>query len=136
MASSRRKARSLALQALYEWNAVDHDPSENLDHAESKGAAADFEYARELVDLVRENAPRLDTLIQRFAQAWPIDQVSLVDKNVLRIAFSELLFREDIPVKVAVSEAVGIAKSFGGDASSRFVNGVLGTFLSESKTTT
>jgi N utilization substance protein B len=88
-------------------------------------------YARELVQQVLDHTAEVDALIRRFAPAWPLDQIAIVDRNILRIALCELLFREDVPAKVVVNEAVEVAKSYGGDGSSRFVNGVLGSFLGQ-----
>ena len=129
MPRSRRKARSVALQALYEWDSVGHDPSRAVDGVVQEGADDNFVFAQELVRQVVDQTSRLDSLIQHFAQSWPVEQIAIVDRNVLRIALCELLFMEDVPAKVAISEAVAIAKSYGGEKSSRFVNGVLGSFL-------
>jgi N utilization substance protein B len=71
----------------------------------------------------------LDTVIHKYAPAWPVDQLSVVDRNVIRIALFELLFRKDTPRKAAVNEAVELAKVFGSESSARFVNGVLGSII-------
>lgn len=87
------------------------------------------EFAEELIEGVREGLTRLDQVIHQYAPAWPVDQLSVVDRNVLRIALFELLFRADTPRKSAVNEAIELAKSFGSESSARFVNGVLGSIM-------
>ena len=131
MAGSRRQARRWALQALYEWDAVTHDPLQAVERIRAERVDSSATYSQELVRLVLDHTAELDAHIQHFAQAWPVEQISIVDRNVLRIALCELLFVEDVPAKVAISEAVAMAKSYGGESSSRFVNGVLGSFLSQ-----
>lgn len=131
MTSSRRMARRRALQALYEWDAVGHDPSHAVGLAAGGKNTDGSAYARELVQQVLDHTAEVDDLIRRFAPAWPLDQIAIVDRNILRIALCELLFREDVPAKVVVNEAVEVAKSYGGDGSSRFINGVLGSFLGQ-----
>tara|TARA_B100001750_G_C15212288_1_gene448925 strand:- start:44 stop:469 length:426 start_codon:yes stop_codon:yes gene_type:complete len=129
MSGLRRDARGLALQALYEWDSVRHDPDQAIDRAITEGTSADVDYARAIVRNVINNTSDLDRTIQQFAQTWPVAQIALVDKNILRIAFSELILSNDIPHKVVANEAVEIAKDYGGPNSSKFVNGVLGTYL-------
>lgn len=128
----RRLARSLALQALFEIDLVGHPAQQvvqnRLDDEELNEEGAEF--ARELVRGVTENKPELDSLITRFAPEWPVEQLAIVDRNVLRLGFFELLNLGDVPVKVAINEAVELAKTFGSDSAPRFVNGVLGAFLS------
>lgn len=87
-------------------------------------------FARDLVLSVLEDRRAIDALIQRFAPAWPLQQLSIVDRNVLRLAVHELL-SEVAPAKVAINEAVELAKAFGGDSSPRFVNGVLGSVYAD-----
>jgi len=87
------------------------------------------EFAQELILGVREGLAQLDTVIHRYAPAWPVDQLSVVDRNVIRIALFELLLRKDTPRKAVVNEAVELAKIFGSESSARFVNGVLGSIM-------
>jgi N utilization substance protein B len=82
------------------------------------------------VSTVLENKGRLDELIARFAPAWPLDQIAIVDRNILRLGICEIIF-DLVPVKVAINEAVELAKTYGGESSSKFVNGVLGSFYNE-----
>jgi N utilization substance protein B len=84
-------------------------------------------FVRELITGVIQSKEEIDRNIQTFAPAWPIDQLPVVDRNILRLAIFEILFDNKVPVKVAINEAVELAKLFGGDNSSRFVNGVLGS---------
>jgi N utilization substance protein B len=87
------------------------------------------EFATALVHGVLENQQVIDTIIQRIAPEWPISQMSGIDRNILRLAACEILYSDDAPPKVVINEAVELAKAFGSDSSSRFVNGVLGTLL-------
>lgn len=132
----RRKARELALQALFEVDSVSHLPetviARRFEEAEmpSEGEA----FARELVEGVMTLRDELDQLIARFAPEYPVDQLAIIDRNVLRLALYELLNMGDVPVKVAINEAVELAKTYGSDSAPRFVNGVLGAFLAGSPT--
>jgi N utilization substance protein B len=125
----RRIARMVALQALYEVDAVGHDP-ENVLTQLFRESGLKGEYAafvRELVLGLMKNREKVDGTIRDLAPAWPLDQISLVDRNILRLAIYEILLDNKAPVKVAINEAVELAKKFGGDHSSKFVNGVLGS---------
>jgi transcription antitermination protein NusB len=128
MAGGRRKARSIALQALYEIDSVQHDPEETLKNLREELKLSDetFKFAGELVNGVIRYKEKLDAQIHRYAPAWPIEQIAFIDRNILRLAIFEILIDNKIPVKVAINEAVELAKSFGGDSSSKFINGVLG----------
>jgi len=128
MAGGRRRARVLALQALYEINSTGHKTEEAVSNllAEGRLSEDNANFARELVSGVVQNRERIDEHIQRFAPAWPIEQLPVVDKNILRLAIFEILLDNRVPVKVAINEAVELAKTFGSDNSSKFVNGVLG----------
>ena len=102
---------------------------QRLDEADLPGPGAEF--SRELVMGVRTHRDQLDALIERYAPEWPVDQIAIVDRNVLRISIYEITMREDTPTKVAINEAVELAKQFGSDSSGRFVNGVLGSLVSQ-----
>jgi transcription antitermination protein NusB len=129
MVELRRKARQVALQALYEIDSVGHEQegvvTQLLVENELGGEYADF--VRELVTGVIKNREKVDSIIKEYAPAWPLDQISLVDRNILRLAIYEILLDNRVPVKVAINEAIELAKKFGGDHSSKFVNGVLGS---------
>ena len=135
--SQRSLARRLALEALYEWDSVGHDVREALDRrAEDGNIETDsdvFEFAERLVEGVVTDISRLDGLIQTKATSRPLKQIAVVDRNILRLAVSEIT-GQDTPVRAAINEAVELAKSFGGEASASFVNGVLGGVLAELKT--
>jgi N utilization substance protein B len=129
MKGARHKAREITLQVLYEIDSVKHTSAEALNHifstSEVSGDIQSFIHV--LVDGVIENREQLDQNIREFAPAWPLDQISIVDRNILRLAIFEILHDNEIPVKVAINEAVELAKTFGSNNSSRFINGVLGS---------
>jgi len=129
MAGERRKARALALQALYEIDSVGHEMEAVVSRLLAKGELSEENAAfiRELVSGVIQNREQIDCNTQSFAPAWPVAQIPVVDRNILRLAIFEILLDNKVPVKVAINEAVELAKTFGGDNSSRFVNGVLGS---------
>ncbi len=129
----RRQARGVALQTLFENDAVNHDPEIILArHIESDGLSEDtVGFARTLVLGVIGSRDKLDDLIALAAPNWPMDQMAKVDKNILRLAIFEILFNNEVPVKAAINEAIELAKSFGSDSSSRFVNGVLGAIVTQ-----
>jgi N utilization substance protein B len=128
----RHKARVIALQALFEIDCAHHHPlvviERRLEEAELPDIGAQF--ARELVTGVSDRQEKLDALIGHYAPEWPVDQIAIIDRNILRLSIYEILMREDTPVKVAINEAVELAKEFGSDSSGRFVNGVLGSLVS------
>jgi N utilization substance protein B len=129
MKGARHRAREIALQVLYEVDSVGHKSEETLERILSRiEASADMsDFAAGLVKGVIENREQLDQNIRDFAPAWPLDQISIIDRNILRLAIFEILNDNKIPVKVAINEAVELAKSYGSNNSSRFVNGVLGS---------
>jgi len=129
MAGARRKARGLALQALYEVDSTGHEVEGVVTHLLADGGLSEENgaFVRELVSGVIQHKEKIDLNIQNFAPAWPIEQIPVVDRNILRLAIFEILFDNKVPVKVAINEAVELAKTFGSDNSSRFVNGVLGS---------
>jgi N utilization substance protein B len=132
MAGARRRARALALQALYEIDSVGHAADTVPDRLleEQKLSAENGRFVRRLVEGVRQNLREIDASIERFAPAWPIKQTPVIDRNILRLAIFEILIDNEVPVKVAINEAVELAKKFGGDNSARFVNGVLSSVSS------
>jgi N utilization substance protein B len=130
---TRRKAREMALQALYELECTHHPVEAVLaERLAEKPLSADGEsFMRALVAGVRENARALDQHIMRHAPEWPLDQMALIDHNILRIALWEFAIGQQTPVKVAINEAVELAKEFGSESAPRFVNGVLGAVAAE-----
>ena len=134
MATSRRKARIVALQTLFEVDSVHHVPQEVLARlAEDEELSPESaEFALHLVEGTLKSQTKIDRIVQEAATTWPLDQIAFVDRNILRLAIFELLFdNSGVPLKAAINEAVELAKLFGGDSSSKFVNGVLGTVTSQ-----
>ncbi len=136
MASNRHLGRIVALQTLYEFEfrSQSEDPSVDVDEILSRNleryetAIDDTAFVRDLVNGVLGVQQELDSKIQPIAPEWPLEQVARVDRTVLRLGLYELLYRGDsVPPKVAINEAVELAKAFGSDNSSKFINGVLGT---------
>lgn len=128
----RRQARALALQALYEIDCVNHQPGQVVDErlADSQIDTQGALFLRWLVSGVVRHRTELDRLIQQFAPEWPVDQLAIVDRNILRLALFEIGAKDaDAPPKVVINEAVELAKMFGSDSSPRFINGVLGSAL-------
>ena len=130
-AGSRRKARVVALQVLYEMDKSRHAVLDVLDRRLDE---ADFSkrseaFARRLVEGVLENLEKTDRIITAFAPAWPISQIADVDRNILRLAVFEIMMGSETPPKVAINEAVELGKIFGSDSSPKFVNGVLGSLM-------
>jgi N utilization substance protein B len=128
---TRHQARALALQALFEIDSVGHKPDLVLsylildENLPEEGA----QFAHDLVDGVTANQAKLDEIIRLHAPEWPVQQLAVIDRNILRIALYELQYTGDVPIKVAINEAIELAKTFGSDTAPRFVNGVLGAFL-------
>lgn len=137
MASNRHLGRIIALQTLYEQDFrrdagdTDFDRDEVLERNidRYKDMVDDVEFVRALVAGVTKHADSLDTKLQPIAPEWPIDQIARMDRVILRIGLYELENEKDVPPKVVINEAVELAKAFGGENSSKFVNGVLGTAL-------
>ena len=134
MAGIRRQARIAALQALYELDCTKHKVEEALARLRAGETLAQeaLSFSEELVKGVLQNKSELDALIKKFAPAFPPEQMSIIDRNILRLAIFEILFFNDkTPFKVAINEAVELAKEFGSDSSPRLINGVLGSITTE-----
>jgi N utilization substance protein B len=136
--ANRHLSRSIVLQSLFEWDlnsldkkAVEEVMSRNID--EFAANKIDRPFMDKLLGGVMSKQGELDQVIEKAAPEWPIDRISPVDRNILRLGLYELLFsdRSEVPAKVAINEAIELAKQFGGDNSSRFVNGVLGAVYKE-----
>jgi N utilization substance protein B len=137
--ANRHLLRSIAMQSLYEWDfrggkkedKVDEIIKRNID--EFGPGAEDDTFVYSLFKGVLKNQKKIDALIEKCAPEWPLDQVTIVDRNVLRLGIQELIFGnyEEVPPKVAINEAIELAKKYGGDSSGRFINGVLGTIYRE-----
>lgn len=137
--ASRHIARSIAMQTLFEWDFWGRD-KKKLDEFRKRnveefgaGIEEEYEFIKRLVNDTVKHIDKIDAIIVKTAPEWPIEQVNLVDRNVLRLGIYELLWsnREEVPPKVAINEAIELAKGYGGDSSGRFVNGVMGTIYRE-----
>jgi len=133
--SNRHLARTIAVQTLYQWDFNDQkeDIDNILEHNKDEFAPEfdDGGFIKQLIDGVLKNRPEIDGFITKFAPEWPLDQITTVDRNILRIGTYELKFDQSIPAKVAINEAIELAKTFGGESSGKFVNGVLGAIYKE-----
>jgi N utilization substance protein B len=136
--ANRHLSRSVAMQTLYEWDFNDVE-SKKIDKLLEKNIKEfapgidDDSFIKGLVKNVIKNQKEIDPLIEKCAPEWPLNQVTAVDRNILRLGIYELIYGnyEEVPPKVAINEAIELAKSFGGESSGRFVNGVLGTIYRE-----
>lgn len=139
MASNRHLGRIIALQTLYEqeFRTAADDTNFQLDEVLTrninryKEMVDDTSFIEELVRGVLSHQVELDAILQPVAPEWPLDQIARMDRSVLRIGLYELKYESDVPPKVVINEAVELAKAFGGDNSSKFINGVLGTVLKQ-----
>ena len=136
--ANRHLSRSIVLQSLFEWDLNALEKKETFDVLERNVSEfapnkTDMPFMEKLLDGVLAKQPELDLVIEKAAPEWPIDRISPVDRNILRLGLYELLFaeRSEVPAKVAINEAIELAKQFGGENSSRFVNGVLGAVYKE-----
>ena len=130
---TRRRARRLTLEILYEFDIAEHPALEilerRLEEQPMERTAADFAYR--IIGGIVGYQDKMDSIISRYAPEWPLDQMAVIDRNILRIAIYEFLVDGETPVKVAINEAVELAKTYGSDSAPRFVNGVLGTLADE-----
>jgi len=132
---SRRGARSIALQILYELDCTHHRVEEvlaRLVYDESVDEET-YGFVAALVEGVQSHRRQLDSIIEQHAPAFPVDQMAPIDRTILRIGLYELVFTRDMPFKVSINEAVELAKTFGGDSTPRLVNGVLGSVVDEDR---
>ncbi|OIO07811.1 transcription antitermination factor NusB [Candidatus Falkowbacteria bacterium CG_4_9_14_3_um_filter_36_9] len=134
--SNRHLARTLAMQTLFMWDFNGQQKNNLLDIINKvfKCFAPDFNdegFVKKLIKGVTKNLSKIDKYIIKYATEWPLEQITTVDRNILRIGVYELIFDEGIPAKVAINEAIEIAKTFGGASSGKFVNGVLGAIYKD-----
>lgn len=131
--ASRHLSRSIVLQSLYEWDFYNKKPSlKDIVERNIKDfgpGLEELDFIWQLIDGIVKHMPDIDKIIEKAAPEWPIAQISMIDRNVLRIGLYELLYsnKEEVPPKVAINEAIELAKTFSGQTSGKFVNGVLGT---------
>jgi N utilization substance protein B len=140
MASNRHLGRIVAMQTLYEHDFREGDQTEtelapilsrNLD--EFRSSIDDTNFVEDVVEGVHASQAKIDAIIGPAAPEWPVEQIAKIDKVILRIGVYELMIKRDVPPKVAINEAVELAKTFGGENSSKFINGVLGTIYRNSE---
>lgn len=136
--ASRHLSRSIVMQSLYEWDFYGKKPEDvekivakNIEEFGPGLENADFIW--QLFKGTTEKLPQIDKIIAKAAPQWPVDQITIVDRNILRIGLYELIYenKDEVPPKVAINEAIELAKTFGGESSGKFVNGVLGTVFKE-----
>jgi N utilization substance protein B len=136
--ASRHLSRSIVLQSLYEWDFSGKDPK-RLEEIIKKNikefgpGLEDETFIWQLVNGIVSKLSALDKIIEKAAPEWPIEQITIVDRNILRIGLYELLWtdKKEVPPKVAMNEAIELAKTFGGESSGKFINGVVGTVYKE-----
>jgi len=136
--ASRHLSRSIVMQSLYEWDFSGKKP-EDLEKIVEKNikefgpGLEDKTFVWQLINGVIEHLSDLDKIIEKAAPEWPIEQITIIDRNILRIGLYELLYgnKEEVPPKVAINEAIELAKTFGGESSGKFINGVLGTVFKQ-----
>ncbi len=148
--ASRHLARSIVMQSLYEWDfynnkakIIPNKESEDLlsrivekNIKEFGAGLKDTDFVKRLIKGIKKYLPQIDKIIETSAPEWPIEQITIIDRNILRLGLYELLYgdHKEVPPKVAINEAIELAKTFGGESSGRFINGVLGTVYRELKT--
>ncbi len=136
--ANRHLARSIAMQALYEWDFKGRNPAAlegvvNRNIKEFGPGLKESDFIWQMINGVVNNLSKIDKIIEKAAPEWPIEQITIIDRSILRLGLYELLFgkREEVPPKVAINEAIELAKTFGGESSGKFINGVLGTVYRE-----
>lgn len=132
--ANRHLGRTIIMQSLYQWDFRGKDSTEMQKALERNLAefAPDFDdvaYVENASNGILMNLPQIDTLITKYAPQWPLEQITIVDRNVLRLGVYELKFDPGIPARVAINEAIELAKTFGGESSGKFINGVLGAIF-------
>ncbi len=134
--SNRHLARTIAMQSLFLWDfngAASKDLKQTIKQV-FKDFAPQFDdhgFVQDVIKGVTVNQESIDAYITKYATEWPLEQITIVDRNILRIGVYELVFNDDIPAKVAINEAIEIAKTFGSESSGKFVNGVLGAIYKD-----
>lgn len=136
---NRHLARSIAMQSLFEWDfrgQVSNDLPAIIEHnlQEFGSGLHEKEFVKKLIKGVIENLAEIDKCLTKYAPQWPLEQITIIDRNILRLGIYELkFFNTEVPPKVAINEAIELAKNFGGPSSGKFVNGVLGAIYNDLK---
>ncbi len=137
-ADPRHLARIIAVQTLFQRNFIgDKSTSKTKEYKESQLASInefrqyDKALASKLIEGAEQNEEKADKIIKKYATEWPLEQITLIDRNILRLGIFEMLYHQHIPARVAINEAIELAKSYGGASSSKFVNGVLGSLYKD-----
>lgn len=135
--ANRHLARSIAMQALYQWDfkgkpntALPAIVEQNITEF-GAGLTEDKQFVHDIIKGVTKHLDKIDAIISKYAPHWPLDQITIIDRNILRIGIYELKFNDQIPAKVAINEAIEVAKTYGGPSSGKFVNGVLGAIYND-----
>lgn len=130
---SRRSARKTTLQILYEVDTVGHKWEEVTERVlgNIKLGLDNKSFVRNLIKGVMDNKSKIDILISKFARSWSTEQMASIDRSLLRMSVYELIFDASLPPKIVINEAIELAKGFGGDNSSKFMNGILGALLNK-----
>lgn len=131
MKRERRRVRALALQVLYEIDCVGHDPEAVLPRYQNDLSPPAVEFLQTVVHGTLEAAEEIDRMVAESAPEWPVGELAVIDRNILRLALWEFLIWGETPIKVAINEAVELAKRYGSDSAPRFVNGVLGSLANQ-----
>jgi len=133
--ANRHLSRTVAMQSLYEWDFNERSkPLKGITEFNLKQFAPGLEdpaFIFELIGGVEKHLDEIDKIIVKTAPEWPLDQITVIDRNILRLGIYELLFAKEVPPKVAINEAVELGKAFGGESSGKFINGVLGTLYKQ-----
>lgn len=134
--SNRHLSRTIAMQTLFYWDfhgrkEIDLSKIANEHFKQFAPKFNDHGFVCELINGVIANLPEIDKIITKYALEWPLDQITIIDRSILRIGVYELIFNKEIPAKVAINEAIEIAKTFGGESSGKFINGVLGAIYKD-----
>ena len=133
--ANRHLSRTIAMQSLYEWDFLEQEkPLQTITEFNIKQFAPGLEdpaFIFELIKGVESHLAEIDELITKTAPEWPLGQITIVDRNILRLGIYELMFGHEVPPKVAINEAVELGKTFGGESSGKFINGVLGTLYKQ-----
>jgi N utilization substance protein B len=133
--ANRHLSRTIAMQSLYEWDFNDREGDlleiTKVNVKQFAPGLDDPQFIYDLVKGVTDHIKDIDEIIVKTAPEWPLEQITIIDRNILRIGIYELKFAHEVPPKVAINEAVELGKAFGGESSGKFVNGVLGTLYKE-----